>query len=656
MKIPSQTIWTKTNQGDELGVLGDVTNVALDTPGKVYGSRKPVAILSSELDNDVEYIMSIVYFDRKYQAVTSDRIFSGGLDGWDWAQDNDLSPTLTNSSDAVVFNNLLTVSYRHTGSEGNIATSNGTGTVVDDRISGSPLTDEVPWPLAVFGSQLVAGSGNLVKLYDTSYVLTQTLTLPTNYEVTTIRTRNNYIYIGTREKFAGEAAVFIWDGNSALFDYQISVGASWVFSMTEYKSSVACVTSQGQLLYINGTSTEELAAFPVYYDPQARWQGSGGLQLNGKVFNRGMATVGDSIYINIEGDLDTGYIPEMKSGLWVYDPEVGLYHRANASTDHVVVDDGITVTDSVITTSAAHSLKTGDAVVFSIVTGLTGVSVNQTYYVSVLSATTLKIANSRKALDEGRFIVISGTVSNDQLSYFPNTDYGLKYSSSGAIAVTAYNETPLDMLSSEVIWGARTESPAGTVRFVLNCFSDQYNISRFETQRIYTDNVKQNWKEVYSFIDGIKYTGEELIVKAQTKSNGELLNLVGVWQDTNVLNTQNTAFTDVWGDIEVGDEIVFTEGYGQGRTAHVTKIENSATVYTLTLDESFGVVGQQSEFYYTTYKKVGVLTKQENISEYLKSLIQETSSPWVRIAIEMRGFQPAVNKLELSNAIKSGTK
>jgi len=290
----------------------------------------------------------------------------------------------------------------------------------------------------------------------------------------------------------------------------------------------------------------------------------------------------------------------------VYDPEVGLYHRSSSSTNLIVRDSTFTVSGEVLTTGAAHNLKTGDAVQFTAVSGISGVESGTTYYVTVLSTTTLKLSLTRESVAAQRYISMSGTASTDRLIYFPNTDAGLTLeATSGAIAQTSINETPLDMLSSEVIWGCRTKSEDGTAVYVLNAFHDSNNVGSFTTQRIASENIEQTWNSIHPFLDGIVTEEDSVVIKKQVKHQATRIELTGVWLNSSTLNSNGNAFTTAWGDIEEGDELVFIDGVGQGRTAHVTAIQASSNTYSLTLDESFGTANESASFYRTNFKKIG---------------------------------------------------
>lgn len=660
MKIPSNKLWTQTNQGEVAGILHETYNMNFDALGQAQLARRPVSVYTSVSDANLKYLMALVYFSGSYKAITSDSsepVFQGSLDGGAWSNNTVFTPSCGLNSDAIIFKDSSTIQLIVSQNTA-LARWDGGFSVNLSAVTG--LTAGVPHPLAIFDSQtsykLAVGDANTVKTYNDTYTVNPTvLTIASQFQVTTMRYRNGYLYIGTKHLYGGEARVFIWNGSGTNAQYECPVGAEWVYAMTEYQDSVAVVTSSGQILKISGVSAVPIANFPVYYQKQARWQ-NGGATLIGKVFNRGIRTVGDKIYINIDGSVDTGFVPEMKSGIWVYDPDMGLYHRGTASTNAMVGDTTFTVSGETLTTTATHNLKTGDAVSFSAVSGISGIKVKDIYYVTVTGTNTIKLSQSKDALVRGNYQQLSGTVAGDTFNYFPNTDNGYMFgATSGAIGITTNYDTVIPLLSSEIIWGSRTKNEAGTAVYTLNVFAESNNIGSLTTQRIYTDNVEQSWKELYTFLDNIVTTNDDIVVKIQTKYQPTMVELNGTWVSSTVLNSTNSYNKTAWLDFEVGDEVVFVDGKGQGKTAHVVSVESSSSVVSLTLDEAYGVAGQTVDLYRTNFKKVGTYGVDNKGNEFIKVALNNITSPWIKIKCELRGCGTTVNMFELANSIQKGT-
>lgn len=652
MKIPSDNRWTQLNEGDVFGVLHRTRNIDLNTPGKAKLGLKPIALTTSA-SLGVGYTLAIPYFNGKYHAVTTDETIAFDLEGAA-ANATGINPSFSIYGDALVFNDVLHVTIAN-----NLSSYQGT-TWTNSLAS---LTNDVPHPMCIFDSnptyKLAIGNDDTVKLYDTSYNASATvLTLPSQYVVTTIDYNNGFLYIGTQNKYDGEAAIFTWDGNTANANTLIPVSGNWVYSVKAYKNTVAAMLSSGELVAVSGASTIRLSALPIFYEQGAIWQGT----LNSgvpRVFHRGMLVDGDDIYVNVEALVDEGlsadYMPGFESGIWQYTPETGLNHFASSIYDVTVTDSSLSVTDSVITTSAAHNLKTGDSVVFSGTSGLSGISTGVKYYVTVVSSTTIKLSTSRYGVQNGNTVTITGTAdSGDILEYTPNTEY-FQYArvSSGAITKPTAYDGYFKNLSTPIIWGASTQdTDIADRRYALYALSDAYNVGVIETQRIYTQNIKQAWNKLMVFLDGLHLDNEKIVIKY--KKDNELGKptkaMLGVWQSTTVINSNPSNYDEFdWNDTQIGDEVVILDGGGRGYSAHVESIDTSSSVFSIEVDEAIGVADKPCRVMFTDFKKAGTITNGREEQSIGNAQLNTIKSGWVKFKLELRGFQTEIAQLDLEN-------
>jgi hypothetical protein len=647
MKIPTEHKWSQTNEGDIFGVLHSTKNVTFDDYGKVTLSKKSFSLFNSVVGANFGYLLSALYYNDDYTFVTDDDIYRGNLTSTSFSVISS-TPDLALNSDGIVFNSLL-----HVTTDTQLSTWNASSWT-NSRLPVA-LTTDVPHPMTIFESQatyqLAIGNGNKVQTYDTSYnANTAVLTLPTSQRVQTMRYRNGYLYVGTKNIYGGEAKIYIWNGSGNAAQYEVPIGCEWVFAMTPYKTTVAAITSKGVLGYVSGSDFVKLDALPIYYKPDMRWQGSSGLLTNGKVFNRGIATVGDRIYLNIDGEIAEGFMPEMHSGLWVYDPRVGLYHRSSTSPTRYVKDNTLSVTSSVITTTSAHKLKDGDGVQFTSVSGLTGISVSVVYYAKVLSTTTIKLAKSRAMLMNADYLTINGTAGvSDILMYVPNNDVGETYetATSGAVMPLVSSDSVEPLWASEVLWGGRVDDIDSAAVYTVNLFCPSYNVGVFETQRIYSPNKKQSWNEFNSYLDKFTVDNEQFILKYRGDEKKETKVMTGIWSATNIINSDSATINqDPWEDVKEGDELVIVSDYGRGYSVHVTNVDTtSSTVVVITIDEEIGTIGEAVKAYATNYKKEQThLPDGDRVSGGV-----DISSGWVQLKAELRGFEIAVAINDLSN-------
>jgi len=640
MKIPQNHRWTQTNDGNIHGVLHETHNMNFDRAGDAILSRKSLALVDSSTSG-LSDIMAIVYFDGDYILITDDKVFRGDLSAPNFTQVSS-SPTLGTVSDGIACFSRLYVSdttalaYMAAGG----AWTTGIGS----------LTSTYPHPLAVFDFlpdyKLAVGDGYQVRCYDSSgNAYATVLALPQNYIATSLAYRNGFLFVATKEINGGEAAVFMWNGDGTDAQYKVDVGAAWIYSIAPYRGSVACVTNEGELLLINGASVQHLAAFPVYYAAGAQWDTNNATR--GKVYQRGMTVLGDLIYININGSVDNGEVPQMKTGIWCFDPAVGLYHHASPTTDLLVRDSGFTVSSSTITTSATHNLERGDAVTFSSVSGITGISNNTIYYAIPQASNTFSLAACLEDTIEGLPMTISGTRTTDILNYGPNTDYGqMNGNASGAIVVSNYLDAPDKLFASNIIFSSEVETPGGTSRNVLCVLTQRYNRGCLSTQRIYTNNINETWKSVYTYVSGLLGPTEKGVVKSlsEDRVSTPTRPIAGTWATTTTIVTTDFYPRNI---TQVGDEVQILDGYGQGKTAHVTAIETSATTTSLTLDEAIGTVGSCT-FRLTGFTKIGEIAYGRPHEDWHRSTI-DTKKSWVQVKVELRGYEPSVPMLELTN-------
>ena len=645
MKIPSQNNggqWTQINDGRIKGVLHDTHNIHFDQNGEATLSRKALALMDSSVDADFGLVLGILYFNGAYNIVTSDSLFRGSLSGNEFSEVAS-TPQLSAGTDAIVFNSKLYVT-----------TATSLSSLSDVSVWANSLdtyTSGYPHPMTEFASmttyKLAVGNKNQVETLDTSHNANSTvLTIPSTHVITCLAYRSGYLYIGTKEVNGGEAMIFIWNGTGTNAQYSVPTGAGWVYSMIPYKNSVAFVTNEGELLKVNGTAAEQLAAFPVFYAQGARWEQ--GDTFLGKVYPRGMAAIGDNIYINVSGDVATGNVSSMKSGVWCYDPSVGLYHYATPNTDQWIKDTAFSISSDTITTSATHSLVLGDAVEFSSVSGVTGVTSGQTYYAIPVAGTTLKIAGSREDADNGNYIAISGTPTSDTFHYSTNIDNGsVGVATSGAIAVTNHLDFAKDLFQSDIIWGASVRDTSDANRSVLCALSPKWNTGALTTQRIYTDNLTQVWKSVYTFVSGLLRSNESAIVKYLAKERKEQPPVETTWQAANVLVTTDPTIRNI---LEVGDEVCILRGAGQGRYAHITALDFSTVTSQITIDENYGTVAGTGLVRFTGFKKLRTITSSRQREDLLRSSL-DTKNSWVQLKVELRGFEPSVTMFDLTNSV-----
>lgn len=642
MRYPQNNNWVQTNDGNIFGVLNETRNVHFDKRGMVSLSRRPIAYYNSTADADFAYVLAINYFSDDYYILTDDEMFYGPLDNTSLTEITNTN-AYNRGSDAVVCYSRLYV----TGDTTVDYTSNGTSFTTPSIT----LTTGKHHPLCVFDSQptykLAIGNGNTVTLYDSSHnAATDVLTIPAEYEVTSIRYRNGYLYVGTKNLFGRNANVYIWNGSGSAAQYSVDAGSHWVFSMTEYGSSVAFVNSAGQLLLVSGSEAVQLAAFPIYYSQEAIWQGSSGLNPGGKVFNRGMINDGSRIYISIDGRNEGVQVPGMYSGLWCFDPNVGLYHKAGVGKTRVDTPSASALSGNNVTFTADVDGDTGDPIFVVNNGSMTGISDLEMYYMIKIDTDEIQFAESRADAFNGREITLGGTLGSPSFRVV-DMDSGIEIDDArqGAVAMVNPILQPETLWQGGILYGSRTSSGV----YAINCLAPAQSYGSFTTQRLYGASIITVWQRLYSYISGLYLANEKVIIKAKYEERPGLpiANSESVdWTDANTFSTQDLT---TWGNVEVGDEVSIVSGYGAGKSAHITAITETATDFTIDLDESIGLAGQASNVLIDNFKKIGVITNTTPNLVIGEAQLNGIKNPWVQFRIEMRGYDISIPFLDIIN-------
>lgn len=655
---PQQTKqWKQTNSGDVFGILYSTRNIDFDQEGYLKLAKRSTAIVNNVSNfSAVTSIATSALNASTYYIMTSGRPHT------------------------LLFNLSLTDIYTSTVGEGSIRYDVVPWQGVlyasqDTRFSyyngvgwtgnlGS-LTTAKQHPLCVFQSanQLAVGDGNLVKLYDTSHTLFATLTIPADFEVYWIRYNAGNLYIGTKNIAGGNAVMYVWNGSGTSAQGAYPIEGTFMFSGCNYNNSIAIITSRGQLMIFNGGGFSELANLPVYYTGYS-WYGN--TPTAGKVVNRGMISEGGIIYINLDGSLADNSIrlPNQPSGLWIFDPKVGLYHRAGyatAKTESRSIDDttGIDTTTNIITVSS-YTASTGTKVLYTCSDGgaAGGLNQRQFYFIIRVSATEIKLALTYDDAIAGTAIYLTSQGTGQALYFHNDDDFGqVTGITPGAVGLTSdydTNESPLyrSMNGSRVFFGASiaNDTLSSTV-YTLQTLTEGENRGNFVTQKIPSSAIKDTWKKIYSKLNNLFEGNDKVIVKYRTEDRYNFpvytfpLAKAVTWTNT----TSFTTSSDL-SDVADGDEVEVLSGSGAGYIAHITDIQQGATDWIVTLDEAVAVAANDKSYIFIQNwtKRIGANSQTQD--SILETLCGEKSK-WIQIKVEIRGVsQPVVEEMQIINS------
>lgn len=648
---------TQTNEGEIFGDIFGTKNMSFDQMGYIKLAKKTSVLVSSAITSNFGTVNSISSLDGNiYYIMTSGHIFSVTLDI--------AAPTDMNGSGHVggtKFDGLTWYQRWYISQDTDTANYEPIGLW---NASGMTLTSGNYHPMCVHEglNQLAIGDGNLVKLYSstnaTTHTLVTTITLSNNFEVRWIRYNNNALYIGTRNIKGGEAVVFTASGLLTSPDQQITVkGCNWVFSGVIHKGVLHIMTSQGQLMKLNGLGFDEVTHLPVFDTPYV-WYDSNGA-VNGKCDARGMISDGELIYLNIDGYINAPgniQLPNQPSGIWIYDENIGLYHKAAASTDVTVSYAFSGISGNIITISS-YTAQTGTKVFLS-ATNAVGISAPNFYYLIRLSATTFSLATSYNNAIAGTAITITSG-STGTILIRDDVNFGQTFQSdyaTGAISfINDLNNTVVTYKSyyaSQLLFGAGgLDSNTNTQSFSLQTFVVGYNRGYFVTTKKVSTSIKDVWRKIFVKY-GYLFEGNDSIVVKYRIVDKEYYpyysNTISTWLTSSSFSTATN-----YGLFSVGDEVEIAAGRGAGCTAHITAIQSAdAGSYIVNLAESIPEVTVGDISTITSIQNWTTLTalNSSNGDEYNEYSI-EKNSKWIQFKIILKGVsEPFIEELQIINS------
>lgn len=685
IRLPTdtQSKWTQPNNSDKFGSLAYTKNINLDEEGYIKLSPRSVRVYSDVENADFGIPLAIGrHSEGAYQVATSsDANFQATIaeEQNTWAEnDGSNNPTLTTLSHAVWFKGLW-----HATTATGVFHRPATGGSGQAWTSASiALTSGKKHYMAVFQSSvsLCVTNANTVLRYTENagtYTLAATLTIPSDYEIIGLAYNKSKMAVATRLSNDGtdgsdqEVRLFIWSGASGGGDDDLSVGADGIHSVIPYKSSFALLTRTGELLYWNGGGFERLAAFPFFYEDKIH-----GNPLDTSIFEDTPMTVdGDIIYINIGlvlnqfGRKAETCLPNTPSGVWCFDPKVGLYHRWSPSVSPAYVNfvDGVdinTTTDVLTASAGVFGLETipatGGIARLTAVTGIGGLTLNSDYYIIKVSATTFKLATTRANALAGTAIDITSATTGGSGNYFwmyDLVDYGNTFFADPS-AVSSTGDTFATY--RDIFLGGRLALTTTLDTNDAICLVVPFleNRGYAVTPKIFSSQVTDNNQKLFvkfrplKTTDSIivKYRERDIIGLPVTSSGDE-----ATWTSPSEFYTvqdlsEAKTYLDAGGKLEC--ELI--NGAGGGTMVQITSIDTDGTTYTVVLDEE--VLGAAStlkaEFIIHNWKVIKTITSGtvENSRGYAE-IAQRLTSKWIQYKIEMRGSDIAIEGLDIDNAV-----
>lgn len=359
ISIPSQDTkqFSQPNKGEIFGNLWITKNIDLmANRGKIRLSERLKLIYDTSDDADMECPIAFVRSDADQtdrwwalvnndaQSTTDGLLFktSGTSPLTGWAQDAIGSTPTAAVDDMVVFGRINSYDRLVVATSTTLSMLNNgvwTASWWVTTLGQTALQSGEPHPLYTFKTSVGGLSRSILIIGDGNYVHTvsedidvdtedlivhyRKLTLPENLRVIWIRSTSGTVYIGTQDKLGHEAFVIVWDGVSDEWQGKIPVNDDISLAGVNWNNSIYTINGKGQLL--GGEGLAQVATLPVFYEKK-RWDDS--LTRPQLVHRNGMNVIDDKIHIFINGIIEntaTDVLENMPSGVWEFDPKVGLY-------------------------------------------------------------------------------------------------------------------------------------------------------------------------------------------------------------------------------------------------------------------------------------------------------------------------------------------
>lgn len=351
IKIPPQNKWTQPNNSDIFGSI--YASRCLDLTANVgklnVGSRLILNTSNDTVTEITDVPSAFRYFnngsDSSYYTIAgtggTGYVFKGGSTlGSNFSKVTTAgSPSAVDSlySDMeLAFGKL----YISNGATNTVYSLNSSNTWASSITAGSTAYFNAMTYYA--GRMYITKLGNLIQSWDSTEAVTSPTSFPnTNSNairlgdgevITFLRSSSNRIWIGTINQSGGKGYIYSWDGS------QPSINSAY---RLESAGALACVIkddipyvmdANGSLLAWNGGTFKAIASlnrindkalYNPYYANNERFIHPNGMTLN----HRGKINfLIDATNYDVSNHNGTQEVT-LPSGVWEYDPDIGLYHK-----------------------------------------------------------------------------------------------------------------------------------------------------------------------------------------------------------------------------------------------------------------------------------------------------------------------------------------
>lgn len=650
-------VWKQGNDSDLTGNIHITKNITFDDQGYLKLSLSPRAVMNETIDADFDNPAAVHYnSDYGYFIATWDKPFQ--------ARDEILSsyptqvatagvPATDIQSDIASFGGLMVVSQDTDVDYYDESTNAWTDTNISLTASGQHKLVHF-----VSLNALAVVNVNTVNLYSSPITATPTLattlTIPSDFAITSAVYHNQELYVATQHLYGGHAHLFIWGGTGTGANKVYELDSNIIFSVERHLGAVYMTTGNGSIMVSNGGQPEFVAGFPIFYTDQSI-SGYGNI---GNYKNT-LKSNGDLLYILFNNESnETNRLLDQPDGVWCLDG-TNLYHRYSLSNSLVLVDSipttDVNTTNNQITVTTAPT--TGTEVVYYAGGGaaIPELTHSSKYYTIKIDATHVSLATTLSNANAGTAIDLTGTGSIFQkLIFYPNVDYGTFFDQrTFALSVI---ERPVEnrILGTEILWGAEVVRRDSTDDYgFLGTVADGVEArGYFVTPKITSSELTDTFNTISLKFSPFTSETDKIIIKYRTVDDMKKYINTPQWSITWTSSTTFTTTNAGWADAVVGDEVNVLQGAAGGLLAHITSITSNAGTYTVTIDETFKeyTSGDISAAVFRNWKKFATIEYQDIFDQqgfFSKQL--GAKSKHLELKIELRGVSVRIEELKVDN-------
>lgn len=678
IELPINNLWTVPNTSDKFGSLWATRNFNLDELGYATLSPRSIRVFSEDSSGGTNFNFATAfgrYNDDSFYITTVDEPFIGAYaDDSDYSTAEDTStdnPNCTFDSHGVWWQGRW---YVTTATSANYYNGSAWSTTAVS------LTSGVMHYMSVFENRqtLCITNGNTVRQVDTAHSTSglAQLTIPSDYEAISMAYNNNRMGIltGLGDSGSGtnkEAMFFVWDGATSSANTGVPIGSDQGIGVVAYKSSWIIVTRTGEVKYFNGSGFDTVAVFP-YFNMNV----ISGDSTNRHIFGDFMSVDGDAIYFNMSFDLNNSigktqqnFIENNPSGIWCWDPKVGLYHRYSPSvTDAAVYSvSSVNTSTNEITFASSVVPATGTEIVYtSASTAIGGLKDGYRYFSIKISGTVMKVATTKANALLGTAVDLTSSGSGSTfllpVSFY---DYGATHMDRvGAIGSFGRLAKGHENLIFSGDYNLATSDDNKDALCILSPFLT--STGHLISPKVFSSGIDEKWQEIYLYHTPLK-TGEEIKIKYRNRIveglpsfvpnlSGVVANSPATWTSTTTFTTSSDLadvknYFDTKSSVE-DLEVEIVAGAGGGQTTRVTAISEASGVYTVTVADALDGVANTyvSHILFNTWKVIHTANSSSltNARGYSIARI-DTVSTWIQFKIEVKGVGVKIERARINN-------